>query len=93
MAACPHQQGRWNMAKRQCEEALAKLFEYIDGELPDAELGKIGTHLQDCPPCEAERRINEKIRLLVSQAHEDRAPHQLRERVLSTIQMARSELQ
>jgi len=80
------------MAKRQCEEALAKLFEYIDGELPDSDLMRIGEHLRDCPPCESERQINEKIRTLVSQAHGDKAPHQLRERVLSTIQAARAEL-
>jgi len=77
--------------KRQCEEALNKLFEYIDGELSDEELLRIGSHLKECPPCEAERRINEKIRLLVSKAHTGQAPHQLRERVLSTIQMAREE--
>jgi len=81
------------MTKRQCQEALDKLFEYIDGELPDADLTRIGEHLKDCPPCEAEHQINEKIRLLVSQAHGDKAPHQLRERVLSTLQAARAELQ
>jgi len=81
------------MAKRQCQEALDKLFEYIDGELPDSDLKRIGEHLKDCPPCEAEHQINEKIRLLVSQAHGDKAPHQLRERVLSTLQAARAELQ
>lgn len=79
------------MPKRQCEEALTKLFEYIDGELSDEELLRIGAHLKDCPPCEAEHRINEKIRLLVSKANGESAPHQLRERVLSTIQMARTE--
>lgn len=81
------------MPKRQCQEALDKLFEYIDGELPDSDLMRIGEHLKDCPPCEAEHKINEKIRVLVSQAHGDKAPHQLRERVLSTIQAARTELQ
>lgn len=81
------------MAKRQCQEALDKLFEYIDGELPDSDLIRIGEHLRECPPCEAEHQINEKIRLLVSQAHGEKAPHQLRERVLSTIQAARTELQ
>ncbi len=66
---------------------------YIDGELDEADLSRIGKHLKECPPCEAEHQINEKIRLLVSQAHGDKAPHQLRERVLNTIQAARTELQ
>lgn len=77
------------MPKRQCEEALSKLFEFIDGELGEDELLRIGAHLKECPPCEAEHKINEKIRFLVSQTQGDRAPHELRERVLGTIQMAR----
>jgi len=77
--------------KRQCQEALDKLFEYIDGEMSDEDLLRIGAHLKECPPCEAEHQINEKIRLLVSQAHGEKAPHQLRERVLSTLKMARDE--
>jgi len=81
------------MPKRQCEEALDRLFEYIDGELTDEELLRIGSHLRECPPCEAERRINEKIRVLVSKAHCDQAPHELRQRVLSTIAMARDDIQ
>ncbi|WP_291377539.1 mycothiol system anti-sigma-R factor [Demequina sp.] len=79
------------MTKRQCQEAVDRLFEFIDGELTDEELLRIGAHLKECPPCEAELRINEKIRLLVSQAHGEKAPHQLRERVLSTLRMAREE--
>ncbi len=80
------------MAKRQCEEALAKLFEFIDGELSHDDFVRIGSHLKECPPCESEHRINEKIRMLVSQANGDKAPHQLRERVLSAIQMSREGL-
>ena len=80
------------MAKRQCEEALAKLFEFIDGELTEAEFARIGAHLKECPPCESEHRINEKIRMLVSHAGSEKAPHQLKERVLSAIQMSRESL-
>jgi len=77
------------VAKEQCDEALAKLFEYIDHELPDDELHRIGEHLQDCPPCEAEHRINEKIKALASQCGGECAPEELRERILATIQEAR----
>lgn len=80
------------MAKKQCEEALEKLFEYIDHELPDEELQNIGEHLKECPPCEAEHRINEKILSLASQAGGECAPAELRERILETIQHARDEV-
>lgn len=79
------------MAKKQCEEALEKLFEFIDHELPDDELTRIGEHLQDCPPCEAERRINEKIKNLASQCGGECAPDDLRARILQAIQQVREE--
>lgn len=79
------------MAKKQCEEALDKLFEFIDHELPDEELARIGEHLEDCPPCEAERQINEKIKKLASQCGGECAPDDLRSRILHTIEQARSE--
>lgn len=78
------------MAKKQCVEALDKLFEYIDNELPDDELVRIGEHLRDCPPCEAELRINEKIRSLTAECGGGEcAPSALRERILDTIRQAR----
>lgn len=79
------------MAKRECEEALDRLFEYIDHELPEDQLKRIGEHLRECPPCEAEHRINEKIKNLVARTGGDVAPEALRDRILVTIQSARDD--
>ncbi len=79
------------MPKRDCEEALDQLFEFIDHELPEEQLRRIGEHLKDCPPCETEHRVNEKIKTLVSRAGGEVAPEELRNRVLATIQHARDE--
>jgi len=79
------------VAKKQCDEALEKLYEYIDHELPDDELSRIGDHLKDCSPCESELRINEKIKALASQCGGECAPTELRERILMTIQQEREE--
>lgn len=80
------------MAKKQCDEALDKLFEFIDQELPGEELRRIGEHLEDCPPCESERRVNEKIKRLTSECvGGECAPEELRARILSTIKQARQE--
>ncbi len=78
------------MAKKQCDEALDKLFEFIDHELPEDEVFRIGEHLRDCPPCEAERRINEKLRSLTQQCGGGEcAPDELKSRILDTIRQAR----
>lgn len=76
--------------KAECEEALDRLFEYIDNELPDDELVRIGEHLKTCPPCEAEHRINEKIKRMVHGAGGEVAPGDLRMKVLATIREART---
>ena len=77
------------MAKHECEEALDRLFEYIDGELTPAELDQVATHLKECPPCEAEHKLNEKIKTRVAATGGECAPEQLRERILETLRTSR----
>ncbi len=67
------------------------MFEYIDDELPEDQLKAIGAHLKECPPCEAEHRINEKIKKLVARTGGEVAPEALRNRILVTIQHARDD--
>jgi len=77
------------MAKHECEEALDRLFELIDGELTPSELDQVTSHLKECPPCEAERKLNEKIKTRVSATGGECAPEALRERILARLQAAR----
>jgi mycothiol system anti-sigma-R factor len=63
----------------------------MDHELPEDQLKRIGEHLKDCPPCEAEHRINEKIKNLVARTGGEVAPEALRDRILVTIQHARDD--
>ncbi|WP_156157683.1 mycothiol system anti-sigma-R factor [Demequina pelophila] len=79
------------MGKADCEEALDRLFEYIDHELPEDEVQRIGQHLKSCPPCETEHKINEKIKRLVNAAGSEVAPDDLRERVLATIRASHAD--
>jgi len=37
--------------KPHCEETLAELSTYLDGELTEEIRAKIAVHLDDCPPC------------------------------------------
>ena len=78
------------MSGKACDEALDRLFEFIDHELPDDELKRIGRHLKECPPCEAEHRINEKIKSMVSDCPKEAAPDELRKKVLATLVEARN---
>ena len=73
-----------------CQEALDRLFLFIDRELPDDELHLIAKHLSDCPPCETERRVNERIKAMVSGCPHEAAPEDLRARVLQIVGDARA---
>lgn len=77
------------MSGKNCEEALDRLFEFIDRELSDEDFITIAEHLDNCPPCEAELRINERIKQIVSQCPKEAPPEELRLRVLSLIDEAR----
>ncbi|MDE0573841.1 mycothiol system anti-sigma-R factor [Demequina sp. B12] len=79
------------MAGGDCSEALDRLFEYIDDELPQEEVQKIGAHLKSCPPCEAEHQIKEKIKALTSRTGGDKAPEDLRARVLASLRAVRED--
>jgi mycothiol system anti-sigma-R factor len=68
-----------------CQEALDRLFLFIDQELPDDELREIAAHLNGCPPCETEKRVNERIKAIVSGCPHEQAPEELRMRVLQIV--------
>ena len=72
-----------------CDELMEKLFKYIDQELPEEELKAIAEHLEACGPCEAERRVFEHIKQMVSGCPHEVAPERLRARVLGIIEEAR----
>jgi RNA polymerase sigma-70 factor (ECF subfamily) len=37
----------------RCRDLFERLSEYLDGELDQAICSEMGTHLEDCPPCQA----------------------------------------
>lgn len=69
-----------------CEEALAHLFEYLDGELEGAERSRVSEHLEVCRRCyprlEFERSFMEAVRRVRSGRG---APPELRDRVLEAL--------
>ncbi len=35
----------------KCNEVLAEIERYVDGELPDDQLADLVKHIHECPPC------------------------------------------
>lgn len=66
-----------------CEEVRDHLFELLDREMEDEEMGRLRAHAESCPECteaaEAEKHMREIIRRSCSQP----APESLRVRVVT----------
>jgi mycothiol system anti-sigma-R factor len=49
-----------------CDEALAHLYTYLDGELDDDVIAeRIRTHLVECPPCGGVFTFEERLKIAV----------------------------
>ncbi len=69
-----------------CGQVLQKVYEYLDGELPLADLASIRQHLHECGPCLREYGVEEEVKALVRRAcAEEQVPTGLRDRVLLRI--------
>jgi mycothiol system anti-sigma-R factor len=65
----------------QCQEALEHLEAYLDGELPESELGRIRHHLTACYPCTDRASFEEQVRALVRRDCHDTPPSDLLARI------------
>jgi mycothiol system anti-sigma-R factor len=68
--------------KPHCEETIAELATYLDGELTAEVRAKISVHLDDCPPCGDIAHFEVELRRVIAAKCVDRVPDELRERIL-----------
>jgi mycothiol system anti-sigma-R factor len=68
-----------------CEEALKRLFELIDGELSAREQGDVERHLRICRSCFSRAEFERKLKLRLSALPADDVPATLRRRVQDLI--------
>lgn len=64
-----------------CEEALAELYTFLDGELTETKRSQIRHHLDDCSPCLEAFDFEAELRLVIKHRCRDEVPESLRLRV------------
>lgn len=70
----------------ECEESLAYLYTFIDGEVDDTELvGRIEQHLEDCPPCGASFSFEERLKVVVRRKLQEEVPPGVIERIRTVL--------
>jgi anti-sigma factor (TIGR02949 family) len=69
----------------QCEEVIAHLLAYLDGELDDVKRAQIDRHLEACRGCFSRAEFEKELRNRVKQIGEGKAPASLKSRIKSLI--------
>ena len=75
-----------------CAQALARVYEYLDGELSPADLDKIREHIDDCGPCLQQYDLDVALKALVRRSCQESAPADLRERIMVKLTEIRIEI-
>jgi len=75
-----------------CDEILGRVYVFIDSELDDASSQEIQTHLDECGPCLREVDLERLVKALVARSCHERAPVELRRRVMFSIRQVQIEL-
>ncbi|HEC09435.1 MAG TPA: mycothiol system anti-sigma-R factor [Acidimicrobiales bacterium] len=79
------------MPKPTCEESLAQIYLFLDGELDDDTRTSIELHLEHCSPCVAAFGLEMELRALVSRCCREPVPQELRDRIAAALhEMGRS---
>ena len=65
-----------------CDEALANLYTFLDGELDDQVIAeRIDGHLSDCPPCGGAFTFEERLRVVVRTRLQEEVPEEMVQRL------------
>lgn len=78
-------------SKGDCAEARAALEEYLHNELCSEDAADVRAHLAECPDCSAEHHVGETLTAALQGACKDRAPEDLRARLLASLRAAKAE--
>jgi len=68
-----------------CNEALAELYGFLDGELDDRRRADIDVHLGRCGHCSGVHEFEAELRRVIGSRATEEVPHDLRQRILDRI--------
>jgi len=72
-----------------CDDALEKMYMYIDGELTVESAEAIKVHINDCPPCWDAFHFEERLKVVVRTRLKEEVPSELMVRLHSIIRAER----
>ncbi|HEV7887257.1 MAG TPA: mycothiol system anti-sigma-R factor [Acidimicrobiales bacterium] len=64
-----------------CDDAVHRLYDFLDGELDDKRRADIKRHLDECLPCLEAFDFEAELRMVIAQKCREQVPDGLRERI------------
>lgn len=68
-----------------CQEAVATLYSFLDGELTDDRRQLIRHHLEECGPCLHKYDFEAELKVVIARRCRDEVPDALRKRVAAAL--------
>jgi len=68
-----------------CDDAIHRVYHYLDGELTVWKRRAIMRHLDDCPPCAQGFEFEVEIRRVIAMRCQEEAPVELRRRIAEAL--------
>lgn len=69
----------------ECADALAHLAELLDRAMSELDADVVRAHIEACDPCTEAADVEEHVRALIRRACREKAPEQLRVRIVSHV--------
>lgn len=68
-----------------CDDAIYRIYQYLDGELTVWRRRAISRHLDDCPPCAQGFDFEIELRQVIASKCRDEVPPELKRRIAEAI--------
>jgi mycothiol system anti-sigma-R factor len=68
-----------------CDDAVHRLYEFLDGELDDSRRAHIQQHLDECLPCLEAFDFEAELRQVIAMKCRDQVPESLRLRIAEAL--------
>jgi mycothiol system anti-sigma-R factor len=75
-----------------CDDALHRVYEYLDGEMTMWRRRAIARHLDECPPCADGFTFEVELRRIVVSKCQEQAPESLRVRIAESLNIRIDEI-
>jgi mycothiol system anti-sigma-R factor len=81
----PYQPEPSEVVYEPCQEAIATLYNFLDGELTPERRQQIQHHLDDCSPCFEAFGFEAELKAVIARNCRDEVPETLRQRVAEAL--------